>query len=444
MKLLITGANGYIGQRLVRLLMTQQYQIVVASRNPPQLLGDIRHSASRENTVRDLVAAVSWLPFDLLAVDDIVLSEDINVVIHLAAITSSKQANPHAEINAAKRLIAATQRIHARFIFVSSQVANINAPSDYGRVKAAIERLTTETHGWIVRPGLVYGGYERGLFGTLANIIRKIAVYPAFIPAPKVQPIHVDDLAQTILACATSPITKDRLVHAGDINPISFTKFLNLIASNWARKPRLSVPVPTALVSLLSRGLGGRLSNKLGLLRLHSLFTMPTMDTEADLKRLGITLRSLEAGLSRTRPVNRRALNKEGYALLAYVMRSPPNISLTKRYVRAIEQLRAAEPIGLPNFFLQLPSSIALLENSSKNTKEQKQELEWRLNISISIAEASKRGAYLLIGPPTGNRIGLKVFHIALAVLSEISWRLLGIFVRPSLRHSETLDRKTI
>lgn len=442
MKLLITGANGYIGQRLVQLLLAQQYQVVVASRNPPHLFGDLQKNKSRENTVFDPADAISWIPFDLLAVNDIVLSDDINVVIHLAAITGSRQVNPHAEINAAKRLIAATQRIDAQFIFVSSQVANINAPTEYGRVKAAIESLTKLTHGWIVRPGLVYGGCERGLFGTLANMIRRIAVYPAFIPAPTVQPIHVDDLAQTILACATSPNAKDRLVHAGDINPISFTKFLNLIASNWVRKPRIGMPIPTALVSLLSRGLGDRLNNELGLQRLHSLFNMPTMDTGADLKKLAITLRSLEAGLSRTRSINRRALNKEGHALLSYVMRSPPNGSLTKRYIRAIEQLRAAESIGLPNFCLKLPSSIALLENSSKNTKLQKQELEWRLNISISIAEASTRGAYLLIGPSTESRIGIKIFHIALTVLSEISWRLLGVVVRPTLRHSERLDRK--
>ena len=85
MKLLITGANGYIGQRLVQLLLAQQYQVVVASRNPPHLFGDLQKNKSRENTVFDPADAISWIPFDLLAVDDIVLSDDINVVIHLAA-----------------------------------------------------------------------------------------------------------------------------------------------------------------------------------------------------------------------------------------------------------------------------------------------------------------------------------------------------------------------
>jgi len=37
---------------------------------------------------------------------------------------------------------------------------------------------------------------KRGLFGTLVKVVRRLPLLPTFLPAPKIQPIHVDDLAE--------------------------------------------------------------------------------------------------------------------------------------------------------------------------------------------------------------------------------------------------------
>jgi len=441
MKLLITGATGYVGQRLVNLAITHNFAIICASRTPPQTSFHLLDALALAKQKNCLITKVSWMPFDLLSDRDVVLPDDVTHVIHLAAITNNEESNPALEIRAAQRLIQASQKIDARFIFISSQVARSNAPTDYGRVKAAIESLTSAADGWVLRPGLVYGGCELGLFGTLTTAIRRVPAYPRFFPAPRIQPVHVDDLCMAIVACANRPARTGRILCIGATTTISFNRFLQLIGMHWVRKIRIGIPIPSISIYFLSRVLGVRLSDRLGIQRLLSLFVLPTMETEDNLAELGITLRPLSAGLSRIKLVNRRALTAEGYALLRYILRSRPDLALVKRYVRAIEQLNGAEPIGLPNLCIQWPSTIALLERAANNERLLRQKFDWRLNAGVAIVEASKRGATLMIGPSGGENIAICIFRISLAVMNEISWRTVGLFIKPSLQLSRSTDK---
>src|SRR5690606_18848395 len=104
------------------------------------------------------------------------------------------QTTPEMEIHAASALLSATTALKARFIFVSSQTAQAGAPTQYGRTKHSIEQLVLESGGIVIRPGMVYGGPSLGLNGTLSRLVRKLPVLPAFLPSPRVQPVHVDDL----------------------------------------------------------------------------------------------------------------------------------------------------------------------------------------------------------------------------------------------------------
>src|SRR5690606_42020834 len=47
-------------------------------------------------------------------------------------------------------------------VFLSSQASSPQAPTGYGRTKAAIEAAILPLHAAVIRPGLVYGGEERG------------------------------------------------------------------------------------------------------------------------------------------------------------------------------------------------------------------------------------------------------------------------------------------
>src|SRR5659263_7433 len=185
MKIVVTGATGYIGDRFIKQAHSSGYDIVALCRRYPELHG------------------CDWIPYDLASNQAPVLPMDTDVVLHLATSKSPNgQQNSAQDILAAALLITSTQNAGAKLVFVSSQTARPDAPTAYGRTKWRIEQLVLAAGGCVVRPGQVYGGKPRGLFGELLNTVRHLPILPAFLPAPKVQPIHVDDLSLGLLRIA--------------------------------------------------------------------------------------------------------------------------------------------------------------------------------------------------------------------------------------------------
>ncbi|WP_460159971.1 NAD-dependent epimerase/dehydratase family protein [Pseudomonas sp. S3_F07] len=249
MKLLITGATGYIGQRLSVLAAASGHEVVCATRQP-------------------CPATYTWLPYDLRGPAP-EFPAGTQVLIHLAADTStSADADADDEIKAAQALIRCAQQGSARFIFISSQTAEATAPGVYGRTKWRIEQHVLAAGGSVIRPGQVYGGPERGLFGLLSGLVRRSPFIPILMPAPGVQPIHVDDLAASILAVVERDDLHAEILNLGAVQPIAFGRFLMSIAAHRVRAARLPVPLPVALLRLLRLSLGQSLSAKLGLERI--------------------------------------------------------------------------------------------------------------------------------------------------------------------------------
>ena len=145
--LVVTGAGGYLGRHLVAAARASGWRVIAATRRP-------------------IVADVEWLPYrleDEIAADAI---PDRAVIVHLAAQTGAA-LDASIEQRAADRLIDAATRRHARLVFVSSQTARADAPTPYGRTKAAIEARVVAAGGIAVRPGLVYGGSPGGVYADL-------------------------------------------------------------------------------------------------------------------------------------------------------------------------------------------------------------------------------------------------------------------------------------
>ncbi|MDR1074896.1 MAG: sugar nucleotide-binding protein [Xanthomonadaceae bacterium] len=416
MKLAITGASGYIGQRLVVAATAGGFEVLALGRRPPE--GD----------------CIGWRRFDLADEAPVDLPADVGSLVHLAATTSTTDVDVGSEVLAAERLIAACRRIGARFVFVSSQTACEDAPTAYGKSKWLIERKVLAAGGLVIRPGQVYGGPERALFGTLVGAVRKLPVIPGFLPAPCIQPVHVDDLATAILAAVGNANLLSRVFGVGAVQPVSFTCFLRTLARARLRRTRPVVPVPTVLIRLAIRMLGKGRATRLGLKRLLSLFDLPEMDTAEDMRTFGITLRPLSVGMARSGNGTRRSLLEEGRVLLGYVLRDEPAASLVRRYARSIQRLRAGNPLGLPRIALYAPVWLAVLEGGSPQRAPDGGEYAWRLNAAVAIAEASPQGArrFLQVGMPAGFiRNGIR---LAWAVSCEAGWRVLRSCLGPVLR----------
>lgn len=74
--------------------------------------------------------------------------------------------------------------------------------------------------------------------------MRRVPAIPALLPAPLIQPIHVDDLAAAILTAADNNDIRGETLSLGMIQPISFGAFLESIATDKLHKLRLPVPLP--------------------------------------------------------------------------------------------------------------------------------------------------------------------------------------------------------
>ncbi len=110
---LVTGAGGFVGQWLVRVLLEREYAVTGALQQgsqPPSAL------TARER------AAVRWTPLELLDSDSVrrVFSEPTDYVVHLAAVASGVEARQHPghtwAVNAAgtaRILEVAAQQRHA-------------------------------------------------------------------------------------------------------------------------------------------------------------------------------------------------------------------------------------------------------------------------------------------------------------------------------------------
>ena len=418
MKIVVTGATGYIGTRLSYLALKRGHEVTIASRNRP----------SYES---------SWLSFDLSSDNSVVLPRGTDAVVHLAAnITHSNCLEDECEVDTAKKLIKSAQEVGARFIFVSSQTARADASTAYGRIKWRIEQEVLSAGGWVVRPGQVYGGELRGLFGMLVKTVHKLPVIPAFLPAPKIQPIHVDDLSKGLLNIVEHLDLPSGIFCLGAPAPISFSIFLDEIAKSWLRCWRGFVPVPVVVIKIFSFVLGESLRNRLGLERLRSLFDLPVMATSSDLNRLGLVLRPLRTGLHPSGNDRRRALLREGRALLTYVLKEPPGSAVLRRYLRAVEQLRGGQILSLPNFFLNYPIVMSLLDESAWINKTMATEFSWRLDAATVLAEATPSGASRFLG--IGRKHGMlsSLLTMTNAVACEIFWRILRALFFPLVRLS--------
>ncbi len=366
----------------------------------------------------------------------------VDAVIHLAANTSiSSDTEAGNELAAAMQLLRLSRLGGARFLFVSSQTARDDAPTLYGQLKWRIEREVLGGGGSVVRPGQVYGGTSNGLFGAIISLVDRLPMLPAFLPSPYVQPIHVDDLCEGLLRIACQDNSESRVYSLAAVEPMRFARFLSAVARVRLRKRRIFFPVPTLFVSLLSRMIGGRLSDQAGLSRLRSLFDLPVMDTRGDLERISLVLREIASGLHPSGNDRRRAVLLEGRALLAYVLRRAPRAGLLARYARAVERLRGGVSLRLPRLLLNTPVMLSVLEDSVWVDARLRAEYRWRLDAATLLAEATPAGAERFLGVNRKGGLWSATIRIFYAGICEVIWRIVRIMTSPVLRRLLTRER---
>ncbi len=377
--LILTGANGYIGGRLVTAARARGHSVTVLTR--------------RLGTTVSGVQALVWTLGETLPLGAIVgdIPPEQHTIIHLAHDWTEVTPGPgEGALNiAATRTLLEACRAHklGRFVFVSSQSARADAANVYGRVKWRIEQALTGDREVAARVGLVYGGPMRGLYGTLSGLTASLPVLPMIDPSRPVQPIHVDEVCEGLLRLAEGAVTPYGWLGLAGPGGVPFGDVLRTFARELHGRHVQVLPIPLRL-ALFGCDILGRLpvGPNLDRERVLGLAGTRFMPCAEHLAAIGLTVAPLATGL-RGEPASRRALLAEGRSLLAYVLRRPPSTALLRHYVRALSVIGEVGPLPLPRFARAWPTLLRLLEPLGPATP-----IGGRLALALALAEASPEG----------------------------------------------------
>lgn len=281
MRLLVTGASGFIGSRFCEMALEAGHEVVALVR-----AGKTVSAATR--------VVHGSLPYDVPSA----AWAGVNACVHAAAITTSAAAGESQAVNLEGTRFLLAQAKNAgiqRFVFISSQSAHENAVSAYGVTKREGEQLVRGSglpHA-ILRPGLVFGPGEQGLFYRMRQSVRKLPVLPLLGGGKAaVQPIYVDDLCLAILKCLDLPTGENAELNLGEPNAMTLRDFLQAIALAERGKAKAQLSVPLGPIkAVVSVGEKLRLPLPISSDNLRGMQVVQTMDTATSLKRLNLQLR---------------------------------------------------------------------------------------------------------------------------------------------------------
>ena len=262
MKVLVTGANGFIGRALCSYLVRHEVQVVPVVRQACNVPNAIVLTAEDEP---------GWLR----------ALQGCDAVVHLAGkskldktaidpLSDLREANLTSSVTLYNRTVRAGVR---RFVFLSSakvhgertttgqsfSVTDAPAPED----DYALSKLQVEQELWslaqnqselelvIIRPPLVYGPGVKGNFASMISWVQKGIPMPLGCLGNKRSMIAVENLSSFIALCADrncSPKAANCTFLVSDGEAVSTSALLRLIASTFNIKARLFCIPPIVML----------------------------------------------------------------------------------------------------------------------------------------------------------------------------------------------------
>lgn len=268
MRILVTGANGFVGRHLVADL-SQRHDIVAVTRHEARIPG-----ATENRVVPSIDSSTDWSG----------ILRDVDVVVHAAArvhVMKETAADPledFLEVNARgtqKLAEACVAQGVRRLVYLSSIKVNgeltdgqpftdfdTPKPVDpYGESKLRAEEILTdaadasELEVVILRPTLIYG---EGVKGNVAKILRLVQTG---IPIPlggirnRRSMLSIKNLNLWVERAIIEPDTPDHALLISDPSPVSTSSLVTNLSQGMGKKSRL-VPLPSRVALLVARILG--------------------------------------------------------------------------------------------------------------------------------------------------------------------------------------------
>jgi nucleoside-diphosphate-sugar epimerase len=252
-RVLVTGADGFIGRHLIPYLATQGYTVIAAS----------RATSTFENPnivsvpLPDLSKLFDWQP----------LLEQCDTVVHLAGIAHKYAGDDfydrvnHRATSALARAISRSGTKH--LVFISSIAAQSGSYADhelteddfptpnnaYGRSKFAAEQAIRAAgiSFTILRPVVIYGDGEKGNFATVHRISRLPIPLPFGALSAQRSVLSVQNFNSAVETALSNPRARGETFIVADPAPVTVADLIARHRASLGRSPWL-MPVPESWI----------------------------------------------------------------------------------------------------------------------------------------------------------------------------------------------------
>jgi uncharacterized protein YbjT (DUF2867 family) len=249
-RVLVAGASGYLGRRLVPRLLASGRTVRALVRGGEAAAARHPHLAGCEIADGDLADAASCRR----------AAAGVDTVIHLVGIIREEGTSTFEGVHVGCTVALVQAARHAgcrRFLYVSALGARPDGPSEYSRTKAEAERIVRDSGlTWLVlRPSIVLA--RDGEFHAILRRLTALPLAPVLGPgrAP-FSPVHADDVADVQVAALDRPAAWNRAYDVVGPETMPFVTLLRRTARALGRAV-LPVHLPLAiarpLVALAAR-----------------------------------------------------------------------------------------------------------------------------------------------------------------------------------------------
>lgn len=248
MKILLTGATGYIGQRLLPLLAGAGHDVVC-------LVRDARRFALPDTLVEDLRPRVRAVQGDLLKPDTLAdLPLDIDAAYYLVHSMSGGGKNFFAlEQQSAHHFTEYLDRTAARQVVYLSGIANDAGLSVHLRSRSAVEGVLAQAAKaqlTVLRASIIIGSGSAS-FEIIRDIVEKLPVMvtPRWLNS-RCQPLGIRDVMFYLQAVLGNPACLGQSFDLGGPDILTYKEMLlGLAAQRGYRRWIVTVPVLTPRLS---------------------------------------------------------------------------------------------------------------------------------------------------------------------------------------------------
>ena len=239
MLVLVTGATGFLGRRVVPELLARRHQVRCLVHSPGrERLFDHREVEIHYGSVLNPESLGPAM-------------HGVQSVVHLVGIIRTGRGSSFDRVHRQGTAIVAEAAKEAgarEIIYVSAMGATSDPKYPYLHSKRQAElQVTSSGMGYtILRPSVIFGEGDE-FMTALAGLVRLGPVVPVIgIGQNRMQPVAVEDVARCVADSVGNSLVKGRTINLGGPHRLSYNDLLEEVALAMGRRLRLA-HIPTAL-----------------------------------------------------------------------------------------------------------------------------------------------------------------------------------------------------